>query len=223
MDLTHVPELQKAFEEKNIQNMLIMPFYNNKEFVGLIGVDNPRYNIENLQILSSISLFILTHLQQRRLIARLNYLSNIDELTGSYNRNKFLELLETIKTNKENVGVLYVDLNGLKKINDLQGHEKGDEFIVTACNFLQHHFGKNVYRIGGDEFVVLLRGVPQKAFDELYTKFVNKLNAQQGHHYDMSYGEYYCENGAIEECIKHADEIMFNRKRIYYQTNEKYR
>lgn len=223
MDLTHVPELQKAFEEKNIQNMLIMPFYNNKEFVGLIGVDNPRYNIENLQILSSISMFILTHLQQRRLIARLDYLSNIDELTGSFNRNKYLELLEAIKINKENVGVLYVDLNGLKKINDLLGHEKGDEFIVNACNFLQHHFGKNVYRIGGDEFVVLLRGVPQKAFDELYTKFVNKLNAQPGHHYDMSYGEQYCENGAIDECIKHADEMMFRRKRIYYQTNEKYR
>jgi diguanylate cyclase (GGDEF)-like protein len=223
IDLLHVPELQKAFEEKNIQNMLIIPFYNNKEFAGLIGVDNPRYNIENLQILSSISLFILTHLQQRRLLTRLNYLSNIDELTGSYNRNKYLELLETIKTNKENVGVLYVDLNGLKKINDLQGHEKGDEFIVNACNFLQQFFGKNVYRIGGDEFVVLLRGVPQKAFDELYTKFVNKLNAQQGHHYDMSYGEQYCENGTIEESIKHADEMMFQRKRVYYQTNEKYR
>lgn len=222
-DLVNLPELQKAFEEKNIQNMLIMPIYNDSEFLGLMGVDNPRYNIENLQILSSIAMFIITHLQQHTLIDRLNYLSNVDELTGSFNRNKYLELLERIKINKENVGVLYVDLNGLKKINDIQGHEKGDEFIINACNFLQQCFSNNVYRIGGDEFVVLLRNVPKKAFEELLKRFTDNLNAQQGNHYDMSYGEHYCENGAIDECIKHADEKMFRRKRIYYQTNEKYR
>lgn len=129
-DFTDLPLLKKAFEDKNIQNMLLTPIYSDKEFMGLVGVDNPRFNLEFQQILSSISMFIITHLQQRRLINRLNYLSNIDELTGSYNRNKYLELLEAIKLKKENVGVLYVDLNGLKKINDIQGHEKGDEFIM---------------------------------------------------------------------------------------------
>lgn len=222
-DIANIPYLQTAFQEKNIQNMLILPIYNDNEFIGILGVDNPRYNIENLQILSSIARFVINHLQQHNLIERLNYLSNIDELTGSFNRNKFLELLETIKLNKENVGVLYVDLNGLKKINDIQGHEKGDEFIVNACNFLQLHFGNNIYRIGGDEFVVMLRNVPKKAFEELLTRFTTNLNAQQGKHYDMSYGENYCENGDIDECIKHADEKMFHRKRAYYQVNEKYR
>lgn len=221
-DLTNMPELKKAFDEKNIKNMLLISIYNNNEFMGLVGVDNPRFNLEFQQILSSISMFITTHLQQSKLINRLNYLSNIDELTGSYNRNKYLELLETIKLRKENVGVLYVDLNGLKKINDIQGHEKGDEFICNACNFLQQHFGENVYRIGGDEFVVLLRSIPKKAFEDFLKRFVAKLNAQKDK-YDMSYGENYCEKGEIDECIKDADEKMFRRKRIYYQTNEKYR
>lgn len=221
-DFTDLPLLKKSFEEKNIQTMLLKPIFNNNEFMGLVGVDNPRFNLEFQQMLSSISMFIITHLQQRRLINRLNYLSNIDELTGSYNRNKYLELLETIKLKKENVGVLYVDLNGLKKINDIQGHEKGDEFIVNACNFLQQHFGENVYRIGGDEFVVLLRSIPKKAFEDFLKRFITNLNAQQGK-YDMSYGENYCEKGEIDDCIKHADEKMFRRKRIYYQTNEKYR
>lgn len=221
-DFTDLPLLKKAFEEKNIQTMLLVPIYYDKEFMGLVGVDNPRFNLEFQNILSSISMFIITHLQQRRLINRLNYLSNIDELTGCYNRNKYLELLEAIKLNKENVGVLYVDLNGLKKINDIQGHEKGDEFIINACNFLQQHFGENVYRIGGDEFVVLLRAIPKNAFEDFLKRFINNLNVQQGR-YDMSYGEHYCEKGAIDECIKHADEKMFRRKRIYYQSNEKYR
>lgn len=222
-DLAGLPKLQTAFQEKNIQNMMIKPIYNDTEFLGIMGVDNPRYNIENIQILSSIAVFIITHLQQHNLIERLDYLSNIDELTGSFNRNKYLELLESIKISKENAGVLYVDLNGLKKINDQQGHEKGDEFIKNACSFLQQCFSNNVYRIGGDEFVVLLRNVPKKAFEELFKRFTDNLNAQQGKHYDMSYGEHYCENGAIDECIKHADEKMFRCKRIYYQTNEKYR
>lgn len=221
-DLANMPELKKAFDEKNIKNMLLMSIYNNNEFIGLVGVDNPRFNLEFQQILSSISMFITTHLQQSKLINRLNYLSNIDELTGSYNRNKYLELLETIKLRKENVGVLYVDLNGLKKINDIQGHEKGDEFIINACNFLKQLFGENVYRIGGDEFVALLRTIPKNAFEDFLKRFTTKLNAHQGK-YDMSYGEHYCENGEIDECIKHADEKMFHRKRIYYQSNEKYR
>lgn len=221
-DFTDLPLLKKSFEEKNIQSILLTPIYNDKEFMGLVGIDNPRFNLEVQQMLSSISMFIISHLQQRRLINRLNYLSNIDELTGSYNRNKYLELLEAIKVNKENVGVLYVDLNGLKKINDIQGHEKGDEFIINACNFLKQHFSENVYRIGGDEFVVLLRNIPKNAFEDFLKLFINKLNAQQGR-YDMSYGEHYCENGEIDECIKHADEKMFRRKRIYYQNNEKYR
>lgn len=208
--------LYKALKERSIDSMLILPIFLNERFEGLIGVDNPTYNINQLQVLSSVAMFILDHLRKRKLIERLDYLSSIDELTGVYNRNKYITVLNEIKKAAENVGIVYIDLNGLKRINDEFGHEKGDLFIQDATIFLTRYFGRNIYRIGGDEFVVLLRAFSEQTFSELLQEFKHDLELHQDK-YNMSYGEEYCYGGNVEESIKRADERMFIRKRRYYE------
>lgn len=222
VDFAGMPELAEAFKERNIREMLLMPIYDGGELIGLIGVDNPRYNVSASQILGTIAMFIVNNLEQRKLIQHLDYLSNIDDLTGVYNRNKYIAVHEDIKRRGDCAGVIYIDLNGLKKINDVYGHDKGDEFIINSANFIQRYFGKNVYRIGGDEFLVLLRNISKEAFEEQFVTFKNDLEKNKDK-YDMSYGERYCDDGKIDECVQLADEMMFNRKRQYYEVHAKWR
>lgn len=209
--------IYQEVKERCIENMLILPIHLYDSLEGLIGLDNVRHNLKQFQILVSVAMFIVDHLRKRKLIERLDYLSNVDELTGLYNRNKYMEVLREIRDKKENVGILYIDLNGLKQINDRFGHEKGDAFIKDTVEFLKKYFVKNIYRIGGDEFVVLLRRKPKQDFGDLLMQFKEDLKRHEGS-LNLSFGEEYCENGNVDDCIKHADELMFTRKRRYYSS-----
>lgn len=81
-----------------------------------------------------------------------------DQMTGLYNRNRYTQDL-TLFTGAE-MGVVYVDINNLKETNDRYGHEQGDRLICTVsrCMRAATHADARCYRIGGDEFVMLLRG-----------------------------------------------------------------
>ena len=76
-------------------------------------------------------------------------------------RDKVEELKETMKTNKHTkFALVECDINGLKGINDTYGHEIGDVYIVNSCRGICSVFKHSpVFRIGGDEFVVILQGL----------------------------------------------------------------
>lgn len=120
---------------------------------------------------------------------KLQYLSYRDALTNLYNRNRYMNVLENYSQNKgqliRNVGVIYMDLNELKKVNDEQGHEAGDSYIRRAAQQIVAVFPEHTYRIGGDEFVVLYPEIEQTEFEY----FVSQLqkNAKE-HHVNISYG-----------------------------------
>lgn len=85
----------------------------------------------------------------------------VDTLTGCYNRNffeKFIKENSNPNTNHNKIGLVYVDINDLKSINDSFGHEAGDKLITDFAKFLESNFRKNhdkVIRLGGDEFVII--------------------------------------------------------------------
>ncbi|SDA26756.1 diguanylate cyclase (GGDEF) domain-containing protein [Ruminococcus sp. YE71] len=87
-----------------------------------------------------------------------------DGLTGVKNKLAYLEALAELETSVEigevtEYGVVVFDVNGLKTINDTMGHEAGDEHIKSACKIICHRFDHSpVFRIGGDEFVAILKG-----------------------------------------------------------------
>ena len=87
--------------------------------IGFIGVDDPIANMNNLHLLKSITYYIINDIQKRKMLMKLEYMSYIDLLTGVYNRNRYISDLESIKLeNHMYSGVLYLDINGLKRIND---------------------------------------------------------------------------------------------------------
>lgn len=110
----------------------------------------------------------------------LRYLAYHDPLTGLPNRKSFAESLheslQWAKTQKLLVGLLFIDLDGFKQVNDTLGHEMGDLLLVTVSQRLSNCLrgSDTVSRLGGDEFTVILRSIPDKA---VAIKVANKILA----------------------------------------------
>lgn len=112
-------------------------------------------------------------------------MANRDALTGVKNKRAYvqfeIELDEQIK-NKENpdFAVVICDVNGLKQVNDTQGHTAGDEFIRGACKVICNTFKHSpVFRIGGDEFAVILKGQDYLSRMELMKQMIQYLDANK--------------------------------------------
>ncbi len=115
--------------------------------------------------------------EQRRNLKSAERLARRDELTGIRNKNAFVEetraIDDKIKTYIKNYffGVVVCDINDLKKINDTRGHSFGDEAIQRASRMICEVFKHSpVFRIGGDEFAVLLSGVDYEQRDDLLVR-----------------------------------------------------
>ena len=108
---------------------------------------------------------------KRMALARINV--NVDPLTGVKNRHAYLELEKRLNGQIEKhqapaCAIVLLDLNDLKKINDTSGHNAGDQYIRDACKFICDTFKHSpVFRVGGDEFVVISQGDDYDRIDEL--------------------------------------------------------
>ena len=113
---------------------------------------------------------------------RLNMIASLDALTSVQNKRAYYQkadqLNEQIKKGVAVFGIAVLDLNDLKKINDTYGHEKGDISIKTLCMILNRVFRRSsIYRIGGDEFAIILEGEDYKHARDLLQSLEDKLNA----------------------------------------------
>jgi diguanylate cyclase (GGDEF)-like protein/PAS domain S-box-containing protein len=115
---------------------------------------------------------------QRQLEERLRHDAMHDPLTGLLNRGAFLESLHRACARADRdghqLGVLYIDLDGFKQINDTFGHGIGDIVLVEAAHRLRANLrdGETIGRLGGDEFIVLLEGVPSR---EIVVEIADRL------------------------------------------------
>lgn len=92
-------------------------------------------------------------------------LSQIDKLTSFYNRNRFMQDVVEFEGLQQSAGVIYLDINGLKEINDSFGHASGDKLIKECADIIRSTCtSPYLYRIGGDEFVVIYLCIEEEHF-----------------------------------------------------------
>lgn len=157
----------------------------------------------------------------------INKLAYTDSLTGLYNNTAYTDHTVKIEKNihEKKFALIIFDVNDLKKINDEYGHEKGNELIITASAFIQNTFrNSNAYRIGGDEFAVILEGDNYRKCDDLLRSFdegiinqyINvgtgkiKINIARGMAEFLPANDY-----KFDDVFKRADKAMYvNKKEI---------
>lgn len=113
-------------------------------------------------LLSTLTLFLASMLRNRDTFRSLERLSTTDQLTGAGNRRGFTEYIRAVPDGIF-LAFIFGDLNGLKRINDTQGHEAGDHLLQQAVRHMKALSGDNaVFRMGGDEFMVIARNASEQ-------------------------------------------------------------
>lgn len=209
-----------SFISQKIQSIIVVPFVDGQQIKGVFAVDNPKQNYYQKDFLESLCFFIETAMTREKEKKHLQNLSYVDSLTYAQNRNHFNEYLKKNRCKELHfVGVIYLDLNGLKEINDKMGHLAGDTLIISASYVLQEIFADNSYRIGGDEFVVIEQDVLESEF---YSKYEMLLKRMKELEISVATGYIWKERCLnLSEILQEADQKMYEDKKRYYSIAQK--
>ena len=211
------PEDYELLRMQGIHSLMVVPLHVDGKVSGFIGVDNPRSNRNDYSLLRSLALVVTNEQKKNQMERKLLELSFVDKLTGLGNRNNYIQMLEQLeKTPPANLGVVFIDLNGLKMVNDQLGHNAGDEYIKNLADIFRKHFREeDIYRIGGDEFVFLARRIGEPVFK----KRVDAMKAEADWLYPdaISLGYVWQEkNIKPSSMVQKADILMYENKKEYY-------
>ena len=150
-----------------------------------------------------------------------------DQMTGLQNRRAYAEKNDQLDQGMPaGCCVIIADINGLKEMNDQYGHDAGDELIIGTAECLRQSFGQidTIYRIGGDEFCVILNSTAEQIEEHLKQldqngrrwkgKFVNGISISSGYATDKEFDDF-------DTMQKAADQRMYENKNEYYKTTGK--
>lgn len=142
----------------------------------------------------------------------LRYKANYDCLTGFYNRYFLEEQYDEI-SKRSNVGITYLDINNLKVTNDTLGHKAGDSLIVRVSNTIKLIYNDSmVFRVGGDEFVVITVDRDREDFLKLSQQCITAFSKDCS--VAVGYG-FYERVDNLSDCIEECDALMYeNKKRM---------
>lgn len=146
-----------------------------------------------------------------------------DPLTGLFNQRSFVLKVEELLKKEKVFGVIYLDLNGFKQINDAYGHQAGDALLQIVAGRLEKgiHPADTAYRMGGDEFVVLVPGIHETDYyeemlSELFAAIADtiEIKEQEIHiHASAGFARYPDDGADIDEIIRKSDNAMYADKR----------
>jgi len=175
---------------------------------------------------SWLTLFITeisSYLMMRELNENLDLLASTDSLTGLKNRKAFDQLLDKLEgPSHSDVGLFVIDVNGLKEINDLQGHEQGDALIINAARVLDQcaqGISRQIFRIGGDEFAIIVSEEELTLVDKLSANLVQQQLLARSKESNVSFAFGYTSTNECPSAMlyKVADSNMYRDKENYYR------
>lgn len=159
---------------------------------------------------------------------QIKYFSEYDVMTGVYNRRAGFERLTRLcekSTSKScAISICFIDINGLKDVNDALGHEAGDELICSVVAGIKKNIRDNdfIARLGGDEFLIIFEGLDENKSEEIWKRIVKEYDntnetENRKYHISVSHGIEsfkYNSNQYIDAIINQADEKMYSEKRL---------
>ena len=182
---------------------------------------------EDLELVELLIAHTLSAYQRLKMNKKIRYIGFHDNLTGLYNRHFLNEEIDRLgDSRKLPISVIVGDLNGLKLINDIFGHEEGDKYLKKTANLLKDSMRKEdiLGRWGGDEFIVLLPETSAKEADEIRNRISSKLERTYDDERPISISlglatKSENDEKGIKKVIEEADYKMYKNKASMHQQN----
>ena len=215
------PIWKASLEQAGVKTVVLYPLRHGGELLGYMWALN--FNVENVlkikETLELTTFFLASEISNYLLLDKLKILSTIDTLTSVRNRNEMNNRVDRIVAGNEPVpqGVLFADLNGLKRVNDEQGHAAGDKMLRAAASILQSVFHDGeVYRAGGDEFMILVNEISEDDVQDRVARvhFLSGKTENVRFSIGVCYGK-----KDIRKAMRLADERMYAFKNGYYEAH----
>ena len=202
---------------QGIKSLITVPIFVSGELHGFLGVDNPHAHMDAPEMLAQITYVAANELQKRTLTDELTVKSYLDPLTGLRNRLAYDEALGYLLGKEIPTVVGFLDLNGLKWINDNLGHDMGNKALRRVCEILLKYIQKEyVYRISGDEFVIIWTDVEYPIFNAA----AEQLEAALVEEKDIaSFGFVWGAEEDVGVAVRKAEQAMQAAKNKFYASN----
>ena len=248
-----IKRLSRAYLSRDIQTLHqeslaeeLLPWQTASQFIlrrkdcsraGLLLLQGTFTTQEEKEIIDLFTEPLGTYIDNRLLSRKLEEKANTDPLTRLYNRGYLDQAIieETEKRQKLNIdfSVVMADVNRLKKVNDLYGHEAGDRLILTVSELLRKAARDIdiVARTGGDEFVMLLPNTTEKnaknfikrLYEEVFLNCFIDVGKNEHFPVMVSLGAAGSDIHPPEMLAKEADSAMYAAKEAFYKVEERYR
>ncbi len=217
------PVWYKSLTDAHVNSLVFFPLNNNDETLGYIWAINfdESKATKIKETLELTTYFIASEIANYQLLKRLEVMSSIDLLTGIYNRNAMNNRVDRYIAGTDPMpraySVIFADLNGLKKMNDTEGHSAGDKLLKNAAAKLRDVFyDSDIYRAGGDEFMIIAVNVPEDVIEERIEKL--RKDSEDPDSISFAVGGYFDNSGGdIRYAMRTADERMYADKERYYK------
>ena len=216
-------ELKALWPQAQGGSVIAVPVRNMIEgnLSGMIAVHILRPNALNVPLLKAMSFSFGMFCHNVKNRNDLQEQGDRDKLTGLYNRNRYeRDLPELLERYQSGLTCVYIDVNGLRELNNTKGHDLGDIMLRTVAQAVNQYFpGPYQYRVGGDEFVLFVPGTDEAQLTKCSADIAAHLLEYD---YHISVGIESKENiQSISHLIKAAEQKMYTQKREFYRGRER--
>ncbi|SFV01796.1 sensor domain-containing diguanylate cyclase [Butyrivibrio sp. INlla21] len=217
------PQWYQTLIESGVKSIIIFPLRHNWELMGFIWATNFDTNNTSRikETLEFTTFFISSEIASYIMLKKLEHVSYTDMLTGVFNSNAMNSMILDVVSKKSFIpkpyGVVFADINGLKRVNDESGHQAGDILIKKAALLLQEVFlDQDIYRAGGDEFMIVVKGCTKEEFFEKIDEL--KERTSDPDKVCLSVGCVFNDSDlSIRDCLRISDEEMYKNKDKFYE------
>ncbi|WPC42469.1 diguanylate cyclase [Clostridium sp. JS66] len=222
-------DIENISEDKSIEihSSIFMPIYLKNNILGAIVVEHNRYNYltqEHIKLLTALSNHLAICLENNSLYNKIKENSQIDGLTGLYNRSYFFSIVENkLKDYREKITIIMIDIDNFKKCNDTFGHQYGDYVLKEISKVIKENLRKDdiIARYGGEEIIVYM--FDMKNVNDIYRRMdyirsvieksvISYKNMESNVTVSMGIGMSNKTDTSLEKIIEKADQNLYKAK-----------
>ena len=223
------PEWMASLKGDGVKSLVIFPLRSDNKTIGYIWAGNfdPEKALMIKETLSLTAFILSAEIANEQNNRMIKIMSQTDMLTGVYNRNAMNNRISDDVSGKKEIkkpfGVFFIDVNGLKTVNDTKGHLAGDNLLKDVALTLNELNAENneIYRVGGDEFMIIAADTAGDEFEKMYKSLLDNSERPDRAHFAVG-SCHSDETNDILKAMQKADARMYEIKAEYYSRHPEY-